>query len=183
MRQKMTKPLFMITGLTVLAILAAGCSSLDSAIGKTKSAPDEFQVVVRPPLTLPPNFKLRPGAEGSEQQEVATVASIRNDAVAISDQVLTLSRAADGSVFDAVLGTDERLANIRDIVDAETLGIQVERRLPAQILFGDTPNIGPTLDALDERKRIRQAQEEGRPVNEDPTPATDSVNGASIAIE
>jgi hypothetical protein len=183
MKQKMKKPLFMIAGLTGLAILTTGCSSFDSAIGKTKNAPDEFQVVVRPPLTLPPNFTLRPDGEGSEQQNVATVASIRTDAVTVSDQVLTSARAADGSVFDAVLGTDERLANIRDIVDTETLGIQVERRLPIHILFGDVPNIGPTLDALDERKRIRQAEEEGRPVNEDPTPATDSINGASIAIE
>ena len=38
-----------------IAVLA-GCSDFNKAIGKQKSAPDEFEVVVRPPLSLPPQF-------------------------------------------------------------------------------------------------------------------------------
>ena len=45
----------MMLGMTV--VLTAGlsaCSDFRRAIGKSKSAPDEFQVVVRAPLSLPP---------------------------------------------------------------------------------------------------------------------------------
>ena len=34
----------------------SGCSDFRKAIGDEKSSPDEFEVVVRPPLSLPPSF-------------------------------------------------------------------------------------------------------------------------------
>lgn len=181
----MKKGLFMIAGLSGLAVLISGCSSFDTAIGKTKKAPDEFQVVVRPPLTLPPNFTLRPGDETAETDTANSqvVASIKTDAVSVSDQVLTSSRISDGSIFDAVLGTDKRLPSIRDLVDEETLGIQIDRRLPTDILFGGKPNVGPNLNATKEAIRIRRALEQGDPINEGATPATDPIEGTPVVIE
>ena len=179
----MKKGLLMIASLTGLAVLASGCSSFDTAIGNTKKAPDEFQVVVRPPLTLPPNFTLRPGDEEAEQSSDKVVASIKTDAVSVSDQVLTSSRSGDGSIFDTVLGTEYRVAGIRDIVDEETLGIQIDRRLPTDILFGGQPNVGPNLDATKEAIRIRRALEEGKPINQGATPATDPIEGTTVDIK
>ena len=44
---------------TGLALI--GCSDFRKAIGEEKSSPDEFEVVVRPPLSLPPSLRrLRP---------------------------------------------------------------------------------------------------------------------------
>ena len=43
--------------LSVVSMIAAGCSDFRRAIGESKSAPDEFEVVVRPPLSLPPSTK------------------------------------------------------------------------------------------------------------------------------
>jgi hypothetical protein len=182
-RQQMKKFIFMLASLAGVAFLAAGCTAFDEAVGRSKNAPDEFQVVVRPPLTLPPGFARRPGDEEDEQRQTTRVTSITGDAVTVSDQVLTSARAADGSIFDAVLGTDDRLADIRNIIDTETLGIQIDRRLPVDILFGGTPNVGPNLNAFEEDRRIRRAREEGKPVNEDPTPATDPVDGTRVNIE
>ncbi len=179
----MKKTLFMIAGLTGLAVLTIGCSSFDTAVGRTKKAPDEFQVVVRPPLTLPPNFSLRPGDEEDETQVSASTETASTDAVSISDQLLTSSRKGDGSFFDKVLGTDERIAGIRDIVDTETLGIQIDRRLPTDILFGGQPNVGPNLNATLEAIRIRRALEEGKPINEGGTLATDPIEGTPVIVE
>jgi len=46
----------------VAAIIAslAGCSSISSSLGLERHVPDETQVVVRPALTLPPDFDLLP---------------------------------------------------------------------------------------------------------------------------
>ena len=183
MEEQMKKALFIVASLCSLGVLTSGCSSVDTALGKTKKSPDEFQVVVRPPLTLPPNFSLRPGDENEEVQSISSVDSVNTDAVSVSDQVLTSSRMGDGSVFDNVLGTENRVAGIRDLVDQETLGIQIDRRLPTDILFGGQPNVGPNLDAAKEAIRIRRALEEGTPINEGATLATDPIEKTPVEIK
>ena len=40
----------------------AGCGALRKVAGTSKNPPDEFAVVSRPPLVLPPDFTLRPPA-------------------------------------------------------------------------------------------------------------------------
>ncbi len=56
----MTSRLVMAALSALLLTGIAGCSDFRKAIGKEKSTPDEFQVVVRPPLSLPPGFADRP---------------------------------------------------------------------------------------------------------------------------
>lgn len=54
--------------LTTTAILAlgsvAGCSSLSDAGGRRSNTPDEFKVVTKAPLTVPPEYSLRPPGVG-----------------------------------------------------------------------------------------------------------------------
>ena len=45
-----------------LMLMLSACSGNDNLLGG-KNSPDEFEVVIRPPLTLPPNFSLRPGCK------------------------------------------------------------------------------------------------------------------------
>jgi len=169
---------FLVMPVLGASLMLAGCSSFDEAIGKAKSSPDEFQVVVRPPLTLPPNFNLRPGDE-----EIETVAPATNDAVSQTDQIFTSTARADASSFDALFGTDGVDPDIREKIDEETLGVQLDRRLPIQILFGGQPNVGPNLSAAQEAERIRKAIEAGESVTATPTPAVDPVEKTPIAIE
>ena len=53
MNKKLTNSILMVALLFGLI----GCSDFRRAIGKGKSAPDEFQVVIRPPLSLPPGLQ------------------------------------------------------------------------------------------------------------------------------
>ena len=48
------------------ALTLAGCSSLSGAAGFGKKTPDEFNVVTKAPLVVPPEFALRPPAQGAE---------------------------------------------------------------------------------------------------------------------
>ena len=57
-----------LTALSVIAILSVGLAACDSAretLGLNKRAPDEFAVVPRAPLVLPPNYDLRPPEPGA----------------------------------------------------------------------------------------------------------------------
>lgn len=167
--------LLSIIACTGVALLS-GCSSFDKALGKSKSSPDEFQVVVRPPLTLPPNFNLRPGDD-------VAVEPARNDAVSITDQVLTRSATTEVAGFDTLFGLDEADPDIRTRIDEETIGLQIEKRLPIQILFGGQPNVGPNLVSDAEARRIRKAISEGEDLTASPTPAIDPVQKTPLAIE
>ena len=57
------------TTLLTLAALSlvplAGCDTLRRDAGLTKQAPDEFAVVTKAPLIIPPNFNLQPPAPGA----------------------------------------------------------------------------------------------------------------------
>jgi len=46
--------------LTAAVAALAGCSSISSTLGLERHIPDESQVTVRPALTLPPDFDLKP---------------------------------------------------------------------------------------------------------------------------
>lgn len=64
----------MIKPATVLALLAAaatasGCGTLGRAMGVTKVTPDEFRVVTRAPLTVPPDYALRPPRPGEPRPQ------------------------------------------------------------------------------------------------------------------
>ncbi|MFZ2620739.1 MAG: hypothetical protein WAX89_07700 [Alphaproteobacteria bacterium] len=70
-----------ISTLAVAASLAA-CGGGKSSLLGSKTAPDETYVVDGPSLVLPPNFSLRPPADGKmvEQTLQAPVAADPNDA-------------------------------------------------------------------------------------------------------
>ena len=48
-----------------IALSVSGCDTLRREAGLTKQSPDEFAVVTKAPLIIPPNFNLRPPAPGA----------------------------------------------------------------------------------------------------------------------
>jgi hypothetical protein len=68
----------LVAGCLLLAGALSGCSgSVGETLGVGRRAPDEFQVVRRAPLVLPPDYALRPpqpGAEPSQQQDTSAQA-------------------------------------------------------------------------------------------------------------
>src|ERR1041385_2553972 len=59
--------------LAVSALVAAaglaGCQSTRQALGMNKVTPDEFRVVTKAPLVLPPDYALRPPAAGAPRPQ------------------------------------------------------------------------------------------------------------------
>ena len=47
----------------------AGCDSASNALGISKVTPDEFRVVTKAPLVLPPDYSLRPPAPGEPRPQ------------------------------------------------------------------------------------------------------------------
>ena len=177
-----------------IGLVASGCSGFRKAIGEEKSSPDEFEVVVRPPLSLPPNFfassdQLTKNANSSASSSATAVASAATSAadspidarsVAAAALGAAEGRAADSyaQIFDFSAVPD----NIRQIVDEETYGIRFERRIPLQVLFGGLPDIGPVLDKFAEDQRLRQTLRQGGSATEGGTPAMDLLAEEPVTI-
>ena len=151
------------------------CSDFKRAIGSQKSSPDEFEVVVRPPLSLPPGFSNSP--DDIREGELAPT-----DSTALAGKILGVP---DGNAGDFETLFDFTLVpiNIREMVDEETFGIQFERRNSGQILFGGLPNIGPILDKAAEDQRIRRNLREGLLPTDVEILATDGASGETIIIK
>ena len=50
-------------------LLLPGCSDLKRSIGLERTSPDEFDVESRAPLTMPPDFELRPPQPGAARPQ------------------------------------------------------------------------------------------------------------------
>jgi hypothetical protein len=54
----------LLVGIAALGAGASACHTVGDAFGQNKSAPDEFRVVTKAPLVVPPEYALRPPAPG-----------------------------------------------------------------------------------------------------------------------
>ena len=165
--------------ITMAALIASGmaaCSDFQRAIGSKKSSPDEFEVVVRPPLSLPPGFANSPDDIREEDDPAAL------DALTLAGRSLGAGNAI-ATGYDALFDFGSIPENIRERVDEETFGIQFERRVPLQILFGGLPNIGPILDKVAEDQRIRKNLREGLLPTDGEILATDEASGETVIIK
>ena len=170
--------LFRIFVIVVLLPMLTACSDFRRAIGTEKSSPDEFQVVVRPSLVLPPNFAARPNAQSGPQ----TVASSPSDAESRAS-VLLGARETGASDYSDLFAFDKIAEDVRSKVDEETAGIKFERRLPLQIIFGGLPNVGPVVDKMSEDARIRRNRILNRSLIDGATPSIDKVLDEKVLVE
>ena len=66
-------PLLAVASVSALLLLP-GCSDFRVALGMDKVGPDEFAVESRAPLTIPPDFDLRPPQPGAPRPQEVTSA-------------------------------------------------------------------------------------------------------------
>ncbi len=88
---------FRILALLPALVLLGGCGEeMRKSLGLGKNAPDEFQVVRRAPLSLPPDFQLRPPQPGAARpQEGSTTDQARSAVLGQSDQAAAAPRPVD----------------------------------------------------------------------------------------
>jgi hypothetical protein len=104
-----------------LVLVGCGDTSLTRTFGLVRDTPDEFTVVTRAPLSMPPDFALRPPQPGAPRpQELSDRAQA--ESALVPDSVLGGSRASGVSPGQAALIRDAgggAPADIRQKVDQE----------------------------------------------------------------
>lgn len=159
---------------TLIALPA--CEGTKKELGLTRTAPDEFAVVKRAPLEMPPDYTLRPPQPGAPRPQEATP-EIQAQSVMFGAGSGTAQAApGDGeSVLLQQAGAGVAQPGIREQVDRETAGMAPKDKPVAEKLMGwstggnDEP-AATVVDAEAEADRLRKNIEEGKPVTEGETP-------------
>jgi hypothetical protein len=153
-----TKPIALVAVLAA-ATAASGCAGLSRAIGATKASPDEFRVVTQAPLTLPPDYNLRPPRPGEPRpQELEPDAEAR---AALFGQDIGASASAGERTLVASAGAGAADPNIRDTIDYESQGVvrRSEGFVNRLLAFGGSgaPAAAP-LNAEEEARRLEDEE-------------------------
>ncbi|MGH6929605.1 MAG: DUF3035 domain-containing protein [Dongiaceae bacterium] len=174
-----------------LSVALGGCGNqVRQALGMTKRSPDEFQVVAHAPLTLPPDYNLRPPEPGAPRPQEGTTRDQAQTALYNNGSDFSTDPSTGGS-FSTDIGASGGTAqstgeaallqnagatgldsDIRAQIDAETAA-QVERdqTLIERLVFWRNPEpMGTVVDPVAETERLRENQALGKPVTEGETP-------------
>ncbi len=186
MRSRLSKPVLLAAMAVALPALAGGCSSVKEQLGLTKQSPDEFRVVSRAPLSMPPDYNLRPPTPGAPRPQEGTT---RDQAAAAvfgypgaglqPDQIPPIgegeAESAQSSGESALLqsaGAGGVDPNIRQLVDSETAEDEADSKTLADTLvfWRDPEPYGDVVDPAAEQKRLQENVALGKPVTEGETP-------------
>lgn len=169
-----------IGAMSLLLAACGGGNSIKDSLGYGKNAPDEFAVITKAPLVIPPDFSLRPPQPGVARPQEAgfepsmvAQRALNGDSTA---QNVAVS-SADGSMGEQILlqktgGADANPA-IRSVVNNETRSlVERDKSFTDDVLFWQqkTPSDDLTVDATGERHRLEQNAAEGKPVTAGDTP-------------
>jgi len=176
-------------------LLLAGLSGCDSArevFGYNKQAPDEFQVYARAPLSLPPDYNLRPPAPGAPRPQEGTPRDQAASAV-FGDYAFggslgeALGEPQDTSsigekAFLQSAGATGIDPSIRQTIDVETAAlIEQDQSLIDRLVFWRAADVpGTVVDPAKEQQRLQENSALGLPVTTGETPTIERKKKALL---
>lgn len=154
-----------------IGFLLVGCDSIREAAGITKEPPDEFAVVTKAPLVIPPDFNLRPPKPGAAPtNQVSPTASAEEalygddaDAAAAS---ITGTYSDEEKILLAKSGAAAADHGIRQQITADAKNMEAsDESFTDMVLFNTPePDNGKALDADSEAQRIGDAKAQDNPI-------------------
>jgi hypothetical protein len=154
----------MMVKLAVVAVAVAGlgaCQSIREAAGGTKTVPDEFRVVAKAPLVVPPEFNLRPPRPG-EARPLELQPDLQARSAVFGVQLGATASEGERALI-AQMGASNADPRVRDVVDDETGNLARKPRGIADRLLGHRAPAGAAdapapLTAEQEAERLRAEQ-------------------------
>ncbi len=154
----------------------AGCGGVGKSLGFGKQSPDEFAVVRNAPLTVPPDYTLRPPRPGAQRPQEAPLRQQAEDSVFNRENSGASATARPESAGEyALLSQADALEtnpNIKRVINEEfTIYAQETEGFFESLLFwrAEEP-LGESVDAGEEAKRLSENAAMGLPPNAGETP-------------
>lgn len=166
-----------------LAVGLSACDSVRETFDTTrKNPPDEFRVISQAPLTLPPDYGLRPPEPGAPRPQTgtptdearATVFKLDNSAAAAAaaESAALAGRSQGEQALLVEAGATNVDPAIRRQIDQETEQlVAAESSFIDSLIFWQDDNVtGQVIDPEAEQRRIRENQVQGNAVTAGETP-------------
>jgi hypothetical protein len=146
-----------LAGCSLLS-LAACSDGLSRTFGLTRDAPDEYTVTTRAPLSMPPDYNLRPPRPGmprpQEQSERQQAAEALTPQLALGTPQGGVSAGQEALLEQTGPAAP---ADIRNRVDQEANRANADDSLIDKVLYWRKPNTqGVQVDAQKESQRLRE---------------------------
>lgn len=157
--RRIIAPIFLLTSASAFLV---GCSSTSKALGLTKEAPNEFNILTKAPLVVPPEYNLRPprigesSSENNYSQQAAREALIGDidDTEPTRGEVVLMTKA----------GVGRANPEIRLEIDGQNSVERKTQSLTNRILFWnngqlvDENGVIVPLDPEDEAQRLKSIE-------------------------
>ena len=174
-----------LLGLSAAALSACG-NSLSESLGYGKEAPDEFAIVTKAPLVIPPDYSLRPPRPGAPSPRETSPESVAQVALLGSESFIAQGTANGPSAGELALLSNAGALNadpaVRDLIDDETRALkQKDEKFLDEVLFWQKPSEpNRVVNATGEAQRLRENEALGRPVTDGETPEFDDTEGGGL---
>jgi hypothetical protein len=155
------------------AVALIGCQSIRDAAGVTKSPPDEFAVVTKAPLVIPPDFNLRPPKPGAAPTNQSSPTDSAQDALFGATDPAALAASLPNTYSPA---EKNMLANtgganadhsVRTQIAADAKNMSMANdSFTDELLFRSKPdpNAGHPLNADAEKDKLVAEKSDGIPI-------------------
>ena len=158
-----------LAAVCVMAVSLTACESIRAAAGIDKQPPDEFAVVTKAPLIIPPDYTLRPPKPGAaplnqiSPTEAAQAALYSDDPKAVAGAI-SGNYSQGEKLLLAQTGAATASDGIRQQIAADNSNTQsADESFTDQLLFGGTNTTGDApLNADAENARLQAAKNGGQ---------------------
>ena len=161
----------------------AGCGGVGKSLGFGKQSPDEFAVVRNAPLTVPPDYTLRPPQPGAPRpQEEPLHVQAESSVFGRESNAAAGPESAGEYAFLRQADALETNPEIRRQINEEfTIFAQEEEGFFNSLLFwrGDE-SLGDAIDASGEAQRLNENAAMGLPPNEGAAPTIERRDKALL---
>ncbi len=173
----MNKNLIHIMILSGAVMSVAACEKTKEQFDFSKKAPDEFAVVRRAPLEMPPEFSLPAPQPGAQRPQEKATTDLAREAVlgeaATQEQTDTGTSEGENILLQKT-GAAAASSDIRQKVDAETAKLE-EDQMPGidklkKMVGKDVEPPAKVVDPVAEAARLKKLKEQGKSVTQGETP-------------
>lgn len=158
---------YTLVAVSLLSLTLSACGNVKEQLGIARHSPDEFTVVKRAPLSLPPTYNLRaPSEVGTHKASKMTEQAKQTVFGATTPDVAPANQSAENALLSRI-GTKEADPNIRQVLNKENGYLDGDdKSLAERVLFWQEDGGDSTLiDAKEEAKRLQENREKNLPLN------------------
>mgnify|MGYP002037142610 CR=1 FL=1 len=169
-----------VLGFLPISALLVGCSvdSVRETMGMGKRSPDEYLIVERAPLSVPPSYELRPPSASDLEAQYASLRKRAQDILIGSANGGEKPMSESELAFLSDAGALNSGSEIRHIIDTESgvRFVEDDRFVDELMFWTDKEGTEFIVDPVAEAERLRRNALSGMPVTYGASPTIERKN-------